>query len=313
MDLWRDDVHATTLTVAIGFGCGSDLGRAAVEAAAAARGQLAHEAPQLALIVAAGDPHADLVPSVRSVLGQIALAGGTTTGILMPAGVFEHGVLVVAFAPDVTAESGAACVAAADLTDAGRSAARLVMAGWPFRLQYPRGLTIAFAASGTPISFLGGWRQFTGPKMRTVCAVMPGRRVWGTPASAGLASVACLEASYPTGLGLARGFAPGARPHAGMLLYGAIEAATTALKRIDEHSTRLVMVFDTVARRHALGAAVHGEQWSEVLAEVGGRAPCVGWLCERVAGYGRGVRPVDEHGALLVAALGESTPAGAPE
>jgi hypothetical protein len=91
-----------------------------------------------------------------------------------------------------------------------------------------------------------------------------------------------------------------------MLLYGATEATRTALKRIDDRSARLVLVFDTVARRLALGAAGHAEQWAEVHAEVGDRVPCVGWLCERVAGYGRGVRPVDEHGALVVAALGES-------
>jgi hypothetical protein len=39
---------------------------------------------------------------------------------------------------------------------------------------------------------------------------------------------------------------------------------------------------------------------------VDSRTPCVGWLCDHVAGYGRGVRPVDSHGSLVVVALGDA-------
>jgi hypothetical protein len=66
-------------------------------------------------------------------------------------------------------------------------------------------------------------------------------------------------------------------------------------------------------RRQVLGANAHDEQWSEMLAEVGDRGPCVGWLCDRVAGYGRGIRLADEHGALLVAALGGTVKSGTPK
>jgi hypothetical protein len=33
---------------------------------------------------------------------------------------------------------------------------------------------------------------------------------------------------------------------------------------------------------------------------------CVGWLCDEVAAYGRGVHPVDVPGGLVVAALGDA-------
>jgi hypothetical protein len=34
-------------------------------------------------------------------------------------------------------------------------------------------------------------------------------------------------------------------------------------------------------------------------------APCVGWLCDEVAAYGRGVHPIDVQGAMSVMALGD--------
>ena len=43
-----------------------------------------------------------------------------------------------------------------------------------------------------------------------------------------------------------------------------------------------------------------------IKSEVDSRTPCVGWLCDDVAGYGRGVRPVDSHGSLVVVALGDA-------
>jgi hypothetical protein len=34
--------------------------------------------------------------------------------------------------------------------------------------------------------------------------------------------------------------------------------------------------------------------------------PCVGWLVEEVAAYGRGVQPTSAPGALVVVALGDA-------
>ena len=296
--------QSSALKVSVGFDTHSDPRRASIEAAEIARAGLGSGTPQLALIVTAGDTATDPVPAVRSVLGPVGVAGGVTTGIFTDAGLFGRGALVVAFATEGDAASGAACVAAPDLADAGRCAARLVMAGWPFRLRYPRGLGLAFTSSGSPLSFLESWRQFMGPKMRTVCGVMPGRMVCGTATHRAVASVACLEASYATGLGYAEGFAPDTWPDANALVHGSAEATKTALKRLDERSARLVLVFESAARYEALGALARDE-WSGVLAEVADRAPCVGWLCERVSGYGRGIQPADQHGSLMVAAVGD--------
>lgn len=80
---------------------------------------------------------------------------------------------------------------------------------------------------------------------------------------------------YPRGLGLAftrPGF--GAPADRGALVQGAVDAALTAVKRLEGDAARLVLV--------------------------------VGSLCERVAAYGRGVRPLDASGSLVVVALGDA-------
>jgi hypothetical protein len=259
----------------------------------------------MAIVVTAGYADADPVPSVRSVLGPVAVAGGATTGILAGSRVVQQGVLVVAFAFNGDVEYGAASVAESDIAKASGRAARLVLAGWPSRQLYPRGLTFAFASSGSPIPVLETWRKLMGAKMRAVCGVMPGdvtRRPSATPHA--MTSVACLEAPYSTGLGYAGGFAPDTPPAPADLVCGALEATTTALKGLAGGTARLVVVLESRARHEALGASADRE-WATVRAEVGDRTPCVGWLCERVSGYGRGVRAVDEHGGLMVAAVGD--------
>jgi hypothetical protein len=87
-----------------------------------------------------------------------------------------------------------------------------------------------------------------------------------------------------------------------MLIQGTADAVNTALKRLDEHSARLVLVLETASRREALGAAA-ADEWARVQHEVGDEAPCVGWVCEHVAGYGRGIQPTDDSRALIVAAI----------
>src|SRR5256885_10337358 len=87
---------------------------------------------------------------------------------------------------------------------AGQAAARLVLAGWPFRARYPRGLAFAFArpvGDDAAQTFLASWRDFMGPKMRTVCTMLGGSAVYGRASRAPLASVACVEAPYASGIG----------------------------------------------------------------------------------------------------------------
>jgi hypothetical protein len=245
-----------------------------------------------------------VVPALRSVLGLVGVAGGATTGIFTGAGLSRSGALVVAFATQANAASGTASVAADDVAEAGRGAARIVMAGWPSQQWYPRGFGLGFTSSGSPLRFLEAWRQMMGPKMRTVCSVMPERVVGGALPPTDGASVACLKASYATGFGDAEGFAPGAAPDPRTLVYGAQQATTMALKGLDEGATRLVLMVESAARYEALGAEAPDE-WAGVASEVGDRAPCVGWLCDRVAAYGRGVAPIDTHGSLIIAAVGD--------
>jgi hypothetical protein len=204
--------------------------------------------------------------------------------------------------------SGVAAAGGRDLTDAGQGAARLILAGWPFRMRYPRGLGLAFVKPGfgAPAeAFLQPWRVLMGPKMRTVCSVLSSPVVYGTSSSEPLASAACLEAAYSTGLGYAEGFEPNATPDPEALIQGSVEATRTALKRLEGDGARLVLVIESSARHRALGRA-SAEEWAAIKSEIDSRTPCVGWLCDHVAGYGRGVRPVDAYGSLVVVALGDA-------
>lgn len=300
--------HTAVLKASVGFSAHSDLRRAALEAAEIALSGMGGSRCQLGLVLTAGLGEGDPVPDVKRILGDIGVAGGGVAALLVPEGIVSRGAVVVTIAPDGDAASGTVAVPARDAGEAGGRAARIVLAGWPFRLRYPRGLGLAFAAAGSPLAFLETWREFMGPKMRTVCAVVPGP-VYGGGGSVPAASVACLEASYATGLGYAEGFMADECPDAERLVQGAAEATTTALKRLDERSGRLVLVQETVARAEALGIRL-ADEWSRVQSAAGDRVPCVGWLCERVAGYGRGIHPAEDPRAFIAAAIGD--PPAAP-
>jgi hypothetical protein len=187
----------------------------------------------------------------------------------------------------------------------------LILSGWPFRMRYPRGLGVAFARpgyGGPADTFLGPWRVLMGPKMRTVCSVLSAPVVYGSSSSKPIASAACLEAAYSTGLGYTEGFAPDAAPpDPRELIRHSAEAADAALGRLPTEAVRLVMVVETTARHRALGPATT-EEWAAIRGRLDARTPCVGWLCDHVAAYGRGVRPVDSHGSLVVVALGDAPP-----
>lgn len=303
------EVQTSTLRVGVGFSEHADPSRAVVEASESARATLRGATAHLTLIITAGPVASDAVSAVKSVLGPVGVAGGTTARLFTEAGFHERGALIVAMATEGDATNGVAAVSCTDVAEAGRSAARIIMAGWPFRLRYPRGLGIAFSALGTPRQFLESWRQFMGPKMRTVCGSMPGSVLYGA-GTRPILSVACLEAPYSTGLGYAEAFAGDAALEPDMLIRGAAEATSTAIKRLNERPARLVLVLESAARHEALGSRA-GEEWHQVQTAAGYRLPCVGWLCERVDGFGRGIQPMDQTGSLVVAAVGDGPGAGA--
>src|SRR5438093_1093866 len=119
------------------------------------------------------------------------------------------------------------------------------------------------------------------------------------------ASAACLEAAYSTGLGYAEGFDGRSAPASDTLIQGSVDATLTALKRLEGDGARLLLVIESTARHRALGAAA-ADEWAAIKGTIDSRTPCVGWLCDHVAAYGRGVRPVDAHGSLVVVALGDT-------
>lgn len=296
------------LRVGVGFASHPDTLWAAVRATAMARTGLHGATPDLVLLVTAGVPSQDVVPVIKSVLGPVGIAGGATSAIITHNGVVRCGALVVCLANGEGAVSGTAAASARDLTGAAQGAARLVLAGWPFRMRYPRGLGFAFAQPGfgePAAGFLPPWRLLMGPKMRTVCSVLSAPAVYSSSPGDPVVSVGCLEAPYSTGLGWADGFDPATPPDSAALVQASVDATVTALKRLEGDAVRLVLVVESAARHRALGAAA-ADEWEAVRGSVGPHTPCVGWLCDRVAGYGRGVRPLDAHGSLVVAALGDA-------
>ena len=296
------------LEIGLGF---ASAGRDAVARAAEAASSGLHGASaDLALVVTAGISADNAATDVRSVLGRVQVAGGGTGGVLTDDGLMKAGALVVCVANADGAASGVAATSGRTLADAGQAAARLVLSGWPFRARYPRGLGIAFArpeAGDTPLRFLDSWRDFMGPKMRTVCGAFSSPAIYGGAANATpRLSVACVEAPYATGLGWADASdVDGSAPTVDVLLHGAADATVTAVKRLDDRPARLVLVVETIDRQKRLGSAA-AEEWAAIRAQLDENTPCVGWLVDDVAAYGRGVQPVATPGALAVIALGDA-------
>lgn len=297
-------------TLEVGLGFVSRSGPEAVaRAASIATSRLQGATPDLALIVTAGSPVPDAGTHVRNVLGRIQIAGGATAAILTDDGPMKEGALVACVANADGAASGVAATAGRGLADAGQAAARLILSGWPFRARYPRGLGIAFARPATGDSaqqFLESWRDFMGPKMRTVCGVLTSPVLYGgTPDRPPVLSVACVEAPYATGLGYTDATNADGSPAPESLVHGAAEAALVALKRLDGRPAKLVLVVESAERHAMLGNAVRAE-WTAIRSQMDDGTPCVGWLVEHVAAYGRGVQPTSSPGALVVVALGDA-------
>jgi hypothetical protein len=221
----------------------------------------------------------------------------------------REGALVVCVVNADGAASGVAATAGREIRDAGQAAARLVLAGWPFRARYPRGLAFAFARPvGTDAAqtFLASWRDFMGPKMRTVCTMLEGPAVYGRGAANPLASVACVEAPYASGIGYTdSALTDGVEPTRETLVHGAADAMLTAVKRLDGRPARLVVVIESAERHRKLGASF-AEEWAAMRGALEDRTPCVGWLGGHVAAYGRGVQPTDGPDALVAVALGDA-------
>jgi hypothetical protein len=299
-------------TLRIGFGVkeGPDALEAVLAAATMAREDLHGATPHLAIVVTTALPGGDLTRAVRSVFGPVGITGGVTSGLLTPQGLITEGALVLSVSNAEGAASGVAATSGRRLSDAAQAAARLVLAGWPFRGRYPRGISLAFTGRGSGAAstgFLANWRELMGPKMRTVCGVMTTPTVFGASSTPPLASVGCLEAPYLMGLGVTEAVAGGS---ADVLIHGSIDATRTAMKWLEGQPARLVLAVESTSRFRALGADAERE-WAAIREQVHQQdsqaGVCVGWLCDEVAAYGRGVHPVDVPGGLVVAALGDAT------
>ena len=296
----------SVLHVGVGVERGPDALGTILAAASAARTDLGSATPHLAIVVTTGTPGGDVARAVRGVLGPVGLTGGVSAGLLTEQGLVTQGALVVCVSNSEGATSGVAATSGRRLADAAQAAPRLVLAGWPFRGRYPRGIAFGFAAhaSGTPAAgFLTPWRELMGPKMRTVCGTMMAD-VFGATSTPPLASVGCLEAAYLMGLGLAEG-----ADDSDVMIHGSVDATRTALKWLEGKPARLVLALESTARHRALGANAERE-WAAIRDQVrehdaASASRCIGWLCEDVAAYGRGVHPVDVPGALAIAALGD--------
>src|SRR3990172_5351843 len=136
------------LRVGVGFSSHPDTIWAAVRATAMARTGLHGATPDLVLLVTAGVPTQDAVPMIRGALGAVGVAGGSTTAILTHNGAVGAGALVVCLANSEGAVSGVAAAPGRNLAEASQGIARLILAGWPFRMRYPRGLGLAFVRPG---------------------------------------------------------------------------------------------------------------------------------------------------------------------
>jgi hypothetical protein len=300
---------SSKLEVGIGISADPNPDAAIAEAAGLAGRRLGSANPDFALVVTAGSVARDAVGTLREVLGQISVAGGAATALLTDHGPSREGALVVCVANADGAASGVAATAGRNLCEAGQAAARLVLAGWPFRARYPRGLAFAFArpdGGDAAQTFLASWRDFMGPKMRTVCTVLGGTAAYGRGAAEPLASVASVEAPYASGIGYTDATpTDGVAPTPETLVHGAADAMLTAVKRLEGRPPRLVVAIESAARLRMLGSAL-SEEWAAMRGALEENTPCIGWVGEHVAAYGRGVQPTDAPGVLIIVTLGDS-------
>jgi hypothetical protein len=303
--------EATMMTVSSSVGAvrGSDVLRAAMEAATMARRSLAEVAPQAALVLTAGGraPEA-LLPTLRETLGSIPMAGGAVAGILTHDGVLDAGAAVMCFAGERLSPSTGCGAGARGLEAATERAGRLILSGSVSRRRYPRGLALAFTHEGAgslTTEFLAPWRTVMGPKLRNICSAV-GSIYASEAAGPGHLAVLCLEGHYQSGFGLANGYVPGEIPvDLEALVHGAADAASIAAKRLDGQPVRGVLVAQSAARHAALGPLAQ-EEWMAVREQVGPDVPMLGWLTAAECGCGHGTMPSGETGSFIVVAFGDA-------
>ena len=135
----------------IGYGVSQapDALESIIAAATMARESLEGATPHLAIVVTTAPPRGDVTRAVRSVFGPIGVTGGVTAGLLTEQGLLTQGSLVICVSNAEGAASGVAATTGRRLADAAQAAARLVLAGWPFRGRYPRGISVAFTGHGS--------------------------------------------------------------------------------------------------------------------------------------------------------------------
>lgn len=292
------------------FGLGSsqasDLGYAAREAARQARERLTG-APQAALILTAGEPLPMAGSVAREVLGPIPVAGSGSAGLLTDAGVLAHGVAIVCFRSDDWVIQTACAGSTAQSPElAALRVGRLILSGRPNRRRFPRGVALAFVEPQI-MEHLGQlrdhWQELMGSRLRTVGSVIPPDQglYCGAVRCPGPLSVLCLEGPGPVGVGLAGGGSALTEAFVGnraeefrrTLSDGtevrsvadgpagaaqvAREAVITALKQLEGHPPRVLLVAESV-ERWAVGGDTVGREWEMIREQVPPETPCLGWL-----------------------------------
>jgi hypothetical protein len=89
------------------------------------------------------------------------------------------------------------------------------------------------------------------------------------------------------------------------LVHGAADAMLTAVKRLEGRPPRLVVAIESVSRLRMLGSS-HSREWAAMRSALDESTPCIGWVGDDVAAYGRGVQPTSAPGAMIVVTLGDA-------
>jgi hypothetical protein len=297
-----------TIRSSIGVACGEDLPGALREAARAARAS--HEGePQAALVLTTVALAPALVAGIMAeVCGPVPMAGGPVAGILTDERVIETGAAVMCFSGDRLAPTIGCGTNGRSLHGSTERAGRLILAGSATRRRYPRGFALAFVRAEDELlttEFLAPWRSVMGPKLRTMCSAVTSDVLYSSSArDIGGLSVLCLEGQYQSGVGLAPGCDGGCEQQPDTLVHGAVDAAVTALKRLEGQPARGLLVVESAARHRALGSRAR-QEWQAMREQMPAQVPCLGWLTRAECASGHGVVPSTETGSVVVAAIGD--------
>jgi hypothetical protein len=297
-----------TIKSSVGVACGDGLAEAVREAARAARATHGEE-PQAALVVTTGVlPPASVADIIAEAFGPVPMAGGVVAGILTDDAVIEAGAAVMCFSGDRLTPTTGCGGSGRGLHGATDRAGRLILAGSVTRRRYPRGFALAFVrGEGEHLTteFLAPWRSVMGPKLRTVCSAVTSDVLYcSSTRDVGGLAVLCLEGQYQSGVGLAPGLGaePGVQPET--LVHGAVDAAVTAVKRLEGQPARGLIVVESAARHRALGSVAR-QEWQAMREQMPANVPCLGWLTRAECASGHGIVPSCDTGSVAVVAIGD--------